>query len=77
MPVSPSARQPDGTTISSSTPDYWNMIGPFGGITAAATLNAVMQHPQRLGAPISLNFRIAWVCRITATPPLSSAMPGP
>jgi acyl-CoA thioesterase len=30
------------------------MVGPFGGITAAAMMQAVMQHPQLLGLPISL-----------------------
>jgi acyl-coenzyme A thioesterase PaaI-like protein len=30
------------------------MVGPFGGITAAQALNAVLQHPQRLGEPVSL-----------------------
>ena len=33
---------------------YWNMVGPFGGTTAATLLQAVMQHPQRLGDPLSL-----------------------
>ena len=33
---------------------YGNMVGPFGGITAAQALNAVLQHPQRLGEPVSL-----------------------
>ncbi len=34
--------------------DYANMIGPFGGITAAQTLQAVLLHPQLLGEPVSL-----------------------
>lgn len=33
---------------------YWNMVGPFGGSTAALALQAVLQHPQRLGDPIAL-----------------------
>lgn len=53
------ARQPDGTAVGHSIPAYWNMIGPFGGITAAAVLNAVMQQPQRLGEPISLTVNFA------------------
>lgn len=32
---------------------YANMVGPFGGITAAQALQAVLQHPQRLGEPIA------------------------
>lgn len=38
---------------------YWNMIGPFGGITAAIALNAVLQHPQRLGEPVALTVNYA------------------
>ncbi len=30
------------------------MVGPFGGVTAAVMLQAVMQHPDRLGNPVSL-----------------------
>ncbi len=42
-----------------TSPAYWNMIGPFGGITAAIALNAVLQHPQLLGEPISLTVNFA------------------
>ena len=38
---------------------YWNMVGPFGGITAATLLQAVMQHPARLGDPLSLTVNYA------------------
>ncbi|QXZ09325.1 thioesterase family protein [Comamonas sp. Y33R10-2] len=34
--------------------DYWNMVGPYGGITAASLLQAVQQHPQCLGDPLSI-----------------------
>jgi len=34
--------------------DYQNMVGPFGGISAAKILRAVLIHPQRLGSPVSL-----------------------
>ena len=44
-----------GTTSAS----YWNMVGPFGGITAAVVLKAVMQHPSVLGAPLSLTVNYA------------------
>lgn len=38
-----------------STQAAWqNMVGPFGGITAATLMQAVMQHPQLLGLPISI-----------------------
>jgi acyl-CoA thioesterase len=33
---------------------WQNMVGPFGGITAATMLQAVVQHPQLLGVPVSL-----------------------
>jgi acyl-CoA thioesterase len=38
---------------------YWNMVGPFGGITAATALNAVLQHPALMGEPISLTVNYA------------------
>jgi acyl-CoA thioesterase len=34
-------------------PGYNNMLGPYGGITAAQAIAAVMNHPQRLGEPIA------------------------
>ena len=40
---------------SGRTHSAWlNMVGPFGGITAAVLLNAVMLHLNRLGNPVSL-----------------------
>jgi len=38
---------------------YWNMLGPFGGISAATALQAVLQHPARLGEPVSLTVNYA------------------
>jgi acyl-CoA thioesterase len=35
-------------------PGYANMVGPFGGISAAQMLQAVMLHPRRLGEPVSV-----------------------
>jgi hypothetical protein len=29
--------------------DYWNSISPYGGITVATLLNAILLHPRRLG----------------------------
>ncbi|MGX1808404.1 acyl-CoA thioesterase [Nocardia sp. NPDC055321] len=40
-------------------PRYANMVGPFGGITAATLLQAVVQHPERLGEPLSLTVNYA------------------
>jgi len=42
-----------------TSPAYWNMVGPFGGITAAIVLRAVLQHPQLLGEPMSLTVNYA------------------
>ncbi len=42
-----------------TTEPYMNMVGPFGGITAAALLNAVLQHPQRIGEPVSMTVNYA------------------
>ncbi len=42
-----------------SSPDYWNMVGPFGGTTAATALQAVLQHPALLGEPIALTVNYA------------------
>ena len=40
---------------SGTTHSAWaNMVGPFGGITAAVMLQAVMQQPDRLGNPVAL-----------------------
>jgi len=38
---------------------YWNMVGPFGGVTAAIALQAVLQHPELLGEPIALTVNYA------------------
>lgn len=35
-------------------PAYWNMAGPFGGITGALMLRAVLDHPERRGRPLAL-----------------------
>ena len=45
----------NGTT----SPDYWNMVGPFGGTTAALVLKAVLSHPDLLGTPIALTVNYA------------------
>ena len=39
--------------------DYWNMVGPYGGVTAAALVQAMQQHPQCLGDPVSLTVNYA------------------
>lgn len=38
---------------------YWNMVGPFGGVTAAKVLRSVLQHPALLGEPVSITVNYA------------------
>ncbi|MCY7307956.1 MAG: thioesterase family protein [Rhodoferax sp.] len=38
---------------------YWNMVGPFGGVSAATALRAVLQHPALLGEPLALTVNYA------------------
>lgn len=40
-------------------PEWANMVGPFGGITAAAMLAAVHGHPDRIGDPLALTVNFA------------------
>jgi acyl-CoA thioesterase len=58
----------EATALEASSPDTWrgrtspaygNMVGPFGGITAAQALAAVLRHPQRLGDPVALTVNFA------------------
>src|SRR3990167_5053195 len=53
------APQGEGAWQGRTSPAYANMIGPFGGITAAQALNAVLQHPQRLGEPVAFTVNFA------------------
>jgi len=48
-----------GQYAGQTSPAYWNMVGPFGGITAATLLQAVLQHPDCLGEPLSLTVNYA------------------
>lgn len=40
-------------------PEWANMVGPFGGITAAVLLRAIESHPDRLGEPVALTVNFA------------------
>lgn len=42
-----------------TSPAYANMVGPFGGVTAAVLLAAVLRHPARQGEPVSLTVNFA------------------
>ena len=49
----------DGALAGATDAAYANMVGPFGGLTAAVMLNAALTHPQRLGDPIALTVNFA------------------
>jgi len=49
----------DGTWAGATSPAYANMIGPYGGITAAQLLNAVLCAPDRLGEPVAFTINFA------------------
>jgi acyl-CoA thioesterase len=40
-------------------PDWANMVGPFGGVTAAVLLRAIESHPDRIGDPVALTVNFA------------------
>ncbi|WP_431236535.1 acyl-CoA thioesterase [Mycolicibacterium aichiense] len=44
----------NGSYVGQTTPEYANMVGPFGGVTAAAIVRAIEQHPDRIGEPVAL-----------------------
>ena len=44
----------DGRFRGRTSPDYWNMVGPYGGITAALCQRAVLDDPRHLGEPLAL-----------------------
>ncbi|MEO7885826.1 MAG: thioesterase family protein [Polaromonas sp.] len=50
--------RPD-TWLGHTSPDYWNMVGPFGGTTAATALRAILLHPALLGEPVALTVNYA------------------
>ncbi len=51
--------QDDGRVAGATHPEYWNQVGPFGGITAAVMLQSVLEQPGRLGDPLSLTVNYA------------------
>ncbi|RZL93915.1 MAG: thioesterase family protein [Variovorax sp.] len=48
-----------GHFTGTTSPDYWNMVGPFGGTTAAVMLQSVLRHPDLLGGPVALTVNYA------------------
>ena len=51
--------QPDGAFLGHTSPEYGNMVGPYGGITAAQALNAVLRHPALQGEPVAFTVNYA------------------
>ncbi|GAA4020668.1 thioesterase family protein [Actimicrobium antarcticum] len=51
--------QDDGSWLAQTSTDYANMVGPFGGITAATVLQALLIQPERLGDPVALTVNFA------------------
>jgi acyl-CoA thioesterase len=49
----------EGRYGGTTSPAYANMVGPFGGATAATALQAVLQHPALLGEPVALTVNFA------------------
>lgn len=49
----------EGTFRGRTSPAYANMVGPFGGATAATLLQAALQHEARIGEPIALTVNFA------------------
>lgn len=52
-------RNADNSLTGRTDPAYANMVGPFGGVTAATMLNAALTHPERLGDPVALTVNYA------------------
>ncbi len=49
----------DGRYTGQALPAYTNLVGPFGGVTAATLLNAACLHAEVLGEPVSLTVNFA------------------
>ena len=56
--------QPDGSALGATSPAYWNMVGPYGGITAAALMRAMLERPERTGEPLA--FTLNYLAPIAA-----------
>ncbi|MEN9889584.1 MAG: hypothetical protein RL559_1621 [Pseudomonadota bacterium] len=48
-----------GEFVGATHPAYANMVGPFGGTTAAQLLQAACLHPERIGEPVALTVNFA------------------
>jgi Thioesterase-like superfamily len=59
LQLQPAGSDRPHTWLGETSPAYWNMVGPFGGSTAATALRAVLLHPDLLGEPIALTLNYA------------------
>lgn len=59
MRLEPAGSTQADTWLGSSSQAYWNMVGPFGGTTAATAVQAIMRHRALLGDPIALTVNYA------------------
>jgi acyl-CoA thioesterase len=50
---------PGGTFRGHTSERYWNVVTPYGGITAATILNSVLMHPEHAGEPLALTVNFA------------------
>ncbi|MFH1870594.1 MAG: thioesterase family protein [Pseudomonadota bacterium] len=50
--------EPPDRWLGRTSEDYWNMVSPYGGVTAGAMMQAMLDHPERRGTPLAftLNF---------------------
>ena len=49
----------DGRFVARTTAHYANMVGPFGGVTAAVLMQCALEHPARLGDPVAFTVNFA------------------
>lgn len=59
LQLEPAGGKQRDTWLGASSAAYWNMVGPFGGTTAATAVRAIMQHPDLLGEPVALTANYA------------------
>jgi acyl-CoA thioesterase len=52
-------RRDDGVLVGRTSPAYWNFAGPFGGVTGAIMLRAVLEDPAREGTPVTMTVNFA------------------
>jgi acyl-CoA thioesterase len=59
LALTPASHSPKTTFVGRTHPAYQNMVGPYGGLSAAQALQAVLKHPALLGQPVALTVNFA------------------